>query len=99
MEKFSRLYHEEENVKARFIGFTTERTRYDFGIIYTNLFFGKPLIVCMQTGRSTLLDLEDLQNIEYLMTVFNISDYQEAKDLAEFFLQTLPSGSFEVQYY
>jgi hypothetical protein len=56
MEFFEKLYDEHENAKVRFIGFTTESTRYDFGIIYTNMFFGKPLVVCMQTGRSTLLD-------------------------------------------
>jgi hypothetical protein len=37
MELFDKLYDEHENVKVRFIGFTTEHTRYDFGIIYTNI--------------------------------------------------------------
>ena len=66
MEIFEKLYDEDENVKVRFIGFTTELARYDFGIIYTNVFFGKPLVVCMQTGRSTLLDPGDLNDTEYL---------------------------------
>ncbi|MEH7522835.1 SAV0927 family protein, partial [Bacillus sp. JJ1503] len=50
MDLFEKLYDEHENVKVRFVGFTTELTRYDFGIVFTNLFFGKPLVVCMQTG-------------------------------------------------
>ena len=66
MSIFEKLYDEDENVKVRFVGFTTERTRYDFGIVYTNLFFGKPLVVCMQTGRSALLDPSDLADKEYL---------------------------------
>ena len=97
MTIFEKLYDEDENVKVRFVGFVTENTRYDFGIVYTNLFFGKPLVVCMQTGRSTLLDAQDLEDIDYLQSVFKV-DYNEAAQLAEFFWQALPSTPFEPQY-
>ena len=99
MSKFEKLYDEDENVKVRFVGFTTERTRYDFGIIFTNLFFGKPLVVCMQTGRSTLLDPSDLSDKEYLQIIFKMNDLQEAADLAEFFSETLPNRPYEPEYY
>ncbi|MFB5194015.1 DUF3055 domain-containing protein [Neobacillus sp. KR4-4] len=95
---FEKLYDEHENSKVRFIGFTTESTRYDFGIIYTNMFFGKPLVVCMQTGRSTLLDPKDIEDIDYLQTIFRIPDQQQAEDLADFFRETLPSIPFITQY-
>lgn len=98
MELFAKLYDEQENVKVRFVGFTTEQTRYDFGIIYTNMFFGKPLVVCMQTGRSTLLDPRDLEDLDHLQTVFKIQEKQQAVDLAEFFSETLPSIPFTTQY-
>ncbi|NMD71932.1 DUF3055 domain-containing protein [Bacillus sp. DNRA2] len=95
---FEKLYDESEKVKVRFVGFTTESTRYDFGIIYTNLFFGKPLVVCMQTGRSALLDPKDLDNTEYVKSSFKISDEQQALDLVEFFRNTLPGVPFGPQY-
>jgi hypothetical protein len=98
MDLFEKLYDEHENVKVRFIGFTTEHTRYDFGIIYTNMFFGKPLVVCMQTGRSTLLDPEDLEDIDHLQSIFRIPEKQQAEDLVEFFQETLPSIPFQTQY-
>lgn len=98
MELFDKLYDEHENVKVRFIGFTTEHTRFDFGIIYTNMFFGKPLVVCMQTGRSTLLDPKEIEDIEYLQNAFKIPDKQQAADLAEFFRETLPQIPFVTQY-
>jgi hypothetical protein len=98
MELFDKLYDEHENVKVRFVGFTTEFTRYDFGIVYTNMFFGKPLVVCMQTGRSTLLDPKEIEDIEYLQNVFRIPDKQQAADLAEFFRETLPQIPFVTQY-
>lgn len=98
MVLFDKLYDEQEKTKVRFIGFTTEDTRYDFGIVYTNMFFGKPLVICMQTGRSTLLDPKDLEDIEYIQSAFRIPDEQQALDLIEFFKTALPSVPFEPQY-
>ncbi|MCK6256856.1 DUF3055 domain-containing protein [Fictibacillus sp. WQ 8-8] len=98
MEVFEKLYDEHENVNVRFVGFTTEEVRYDFGIIHTNMFFGKPLVVCMQTGRSALLDANDLQNHEYLQKVFRIHSLKEAKDLSLFFEESLPSILASEQY-
>src|SRR5690606_12245032 len=98
MELFEKLYDEQENVNVRFVGFTTELTRYDFGIVYTNLFFAKPLVICMQTGRSTLLDPKDLEDIEYLQKVFKMDHYQQAADLCEFFREAIPGTHFETQY-
>ncbi|GIN61367.1 hypothetical protein J27TS8_13600 [Robertmurraya siralis] len=98
MEYFHKLYDEHEKAKVRFVGFVTETTRYDFGIVYTNQFFGKPLVVCMQTGRSTLLDSKDLADIEYIQSAFRIQDEQQASDLIEFFKTAIPHIPFEPQY-
>ena len=40
MEVFEKLYDDYEHVKVRFIGFCSFETRSDFGIVFTNLFFG-----------------------------------------------------------
>lgn len=98
MELFEKMYDDSENVKVRFVGFTTEDTRYDFGIVYTNMFFGKPLVVCMQTGRSTLLDPKDIEDLDHIQNVFRIKERHQAADLAEFFRETLPSIPFVTQY-
>jgi hypothetical protein len=98
MNLFEKLYDEHEKVTVRFVGFTTEHTRYDFGIVYTNMFFGKPLVICMQTGRSTLLDNNDIQDIDHLQHVFHISNKKQAADLAEFFRESIPVIPFEEQY-
>lgn len=98
MNLFDKLYDEQEKVKVRFVGFTTEHTRYDFGIVFTNLFFGKPLVICMQTGRSTLLDPKDLEDTEYLQRVFKMDNQKQAEDLCEFFRESLPGSYLETQY-
>ncbi|WP_096154793.1 MULTISPECIES: DUF3055 domain-containing protein [Bacillus] len=98
MNLFDKLYDESENVNVRFVGFTTEEVRYDFGIVYTNLFFGKPLVICMQTGRSTLLDPKDISDLDHLQQAFRIESKEEAEDLAEFFLSAIPAVPFQEQY-
>lgn len=98
MDLFERLYDEQENVKVQFIGFTTVKARYDFGIVFTNMFFGKPLVVCMQTGRSTLLCAEEAEDWEHIKKVFQINCEDEAKDLSVFFTRNLPTMNFEAQY-
>jgi Protein of unknown function (DUF3055) len=98
MEWFEKLYDESESVKVRFVGFTTDTVRYDFGIVYTNMFFGKPLVVCMQTGRSALLDSNDMRNLEYIKQVFHIKSIKEAEDLALFFEEAVPHLPVIEQY-
>ncbi|WP_078554951.1 DUF3055 domain-containing protein [Bacillus alkalicellulosilyticus] len=98
MNLFERLYDEQENVKVQFTGFTTDDVRYDFGIVYTNMFFGKPLVICMQTGRSALLCADDAKNIDHLQRVFHIKQPKEAEDLSLFFEETLPTMPLEPQY-
>jgi hypothetical protein len=98
MELFDKLYDETEKVSVRFVGFTTEAVRYDFGIVHTKMFFGKPLVICMQTGRSTLLDANDMKDIEYLQKVFQIKSAKEAEDLSLFFAESIPLPPTTVQY-
>lgn len=98
MEFIQKFYDEQEKAKVRFVGFATDETRYDFGIVYTNLFFGKPLVICMQTGRSSLLDPKDLEDVEYIKSAFRIRDDQQISELIEFFKSVLPNVPFEPQY-
>lgn len=98
MELFDKLYDENEQVKVRFAGFATDDTRYDVGIVYTNMFFGKPLVICMQTGRSALLGPNDIDDLSHLQKIFRIETSEQAADLAEFFRDSLPAVPFETQY-
>ncbi len=94
---FDKLYDEQEQVKVRFVGFITEQNRYDFGIVYSAMFFGKPLVICMQTGRSALIDDRDIEHPEHLQHVFQI-EYEQAYELAEFFSDILPNKTLEPEF-
>jgi hypothetical protein len=95
---FERLYEVTEKSQVHFIGVATERARYDFSIVYTDHFFGKPLVICMQTGRSSLLDAEDINQLETLQRIFNIRDVEEASELSMFLNQKLPAMPMKEQY-
>jgi hypothetical protein len=93
-----RLYDESESANVNFFGYASERARYDFAIVFTNRFFGKPLVVCMQTGRSSLLCADDTVNTENLQKIFAIDSMDEAKELALILQQRLPSLEMNQQY-
>jgi hypothetical protein len=98
MNLFDRLYDETESAKVRFVGFVSNDARYDFGIIYTTQFFGKPLVVCMQTGRSTLMCSDEALRTEHIQKVFRIDSEEEAGKLSLFFKHNLPSLIMDSQY-
>lgn len=99
MEHYDHLYDESETANVRFLGFVSEGTRHDFGIVFTHKFYGKPLVICMQTGQSTLLSSEDAFNAGYLQKIFRLDSESEAKALSAFFQETLPSMPFEENQY
>ncbi|GIP32860.1 DUF3055 domain-containing protein [Paenibacillus sp. J2TS4] len=94
---FDKLYEEVERATVHFIGYASETTRYDFAIVYTEHFFGKPLVLCMQTGKSTLLCLDDVNNLEHLQTHFGVK-LDEAEELSSFFHERLPAVGLHDQY-
>ncbi|WP_166238231.1 DUF3055 domain-containing protein [Paenibacillus turpanensis] len=95
---FERLYDTIESTQVNFIGYISERARYDFAIVHTDNFFGKPLVVCMQTGRSSLLSAEDVVDLEHLQRSFAISSKEEAQELSVFMQQRLPDLGLKEQY-
>ncbi|MBD2861921.1 DUF3055 domain-containing protein [Paenibacillus oceani] len=94
---FERLYDTSEQAQVQFIGYASDRARYDFGIVYTNAFFGKPIVFCMQTNRSTLLDYEDLDNLTYLQKAFQLTT-AEAEEVSALMKQFIPTLSIKDQY-
>ncbi|XEC96924.1 DUF3055 domain-containing protein [Paenibacillus tarimensis] len=95
---FEHLYDVSEQAHVQFVGLITERARYDFSIVFTNHFFGKPLVICMQTGRSSLLCADDLCNLDYLQQLFRLENIQVAEELRSLLLTRLPSIEAREQY-
>lgn len=95
---FDHLYDETEQANVNFIGCISESARYDFSIIHSSHFFGKPLVVCMQTGRSAVIGPEDLSNVDYIEQIFQITDEQLGVDLVAILKQRIQVAGATDQY-
>ncbi|NSL50879.1 DUF3055 domain-containing protein [Calidifontibacillus erzurumensis] len=93
-----KIYENSENVKVHYVGFITNNARYDFAITYSTMFFGKSLLTCLQTGRTMLVDGEDIQDPEHFCRLFNHCDDQEFQTLSNFFSTKIPSSFHSEQY-
>lgn len=93
-----RLYDMTEQAQVNFIGYATENERFDLAIMYTDNFFGKPLVICMQSGKSAVLSADDLDNLDYLQKAFSIRSHGEAVAFQSFLHQRLPAILAHEQY-
>jgi len=95
---FEHLYDVTEQAQVHFVGCVSEHSRYDFSIVYTKQFMGKPLVICMQTGRSMVLSVDDLQDTVQLQSAFRLKEPHCAEELSEFLRSRLPQLCVEEQY-
>lgn len=77
------LFDESESTRTRHIGFITEGKRFDFTLTYSDLFYGKTIVTCLQSNNSALLDGHDVENLDYLGKMFNLTA-EDAMHLSNF---------------
>ncbi len=88
MNEFDIMYDELEDTHTRFVGFVGQRSRFDLAITETNHFYGKKLVYCLQSGRSAILTVEEVDDFQYVATAFQVSE-EEAQELADFLASNL----------
>jgi hypothetical protein len=87
MEEFEFLYDDTEETKTRFVSFVGKENRYDLVILMSGRFYGKHLIMHLQSNQFAIIGPDDLEEEGYLEHAFSLSE-GEAKEL-ESFLHTL----------
>jgi len=92
------LYDMTESSNVNFVGCVSEGSRFDFAIVYTNQFFGKPLVICMQSGRSVPMCADDLMDADLLQSRFLVGDPQAADEIRTLLGQRLPTMQAIEQY-
>jgi len=78
------LYDETEHTTTRFVGYSGEHSRFDLAITTTAHFYGKKLVMSIQSGISAILSPDDATNVPYLMETFRIRDEEEATEFSDF---------------
>ncbi|BBI34594.1 DUF3055 domain-containing protein [Cohnella abietis] len=91
------LYDVIESSNVNFVGCISEESRFDFAIVYTSHFFGKPLVICMQTGRSLPLSADDLGDTDLLSSRFLVTE-EAAIELRSLLGSRLPNLEMKDQY-
>jgi len=77
------LYDETTETKTRFVSFMGENQRFDLAIIHTDRYYGKHLILNLQSDRYAIIGEDDLKEPGYLEHVFQLND-EDANELREF---------------
>ncbi len=77
------LYDENETTTTRFVSFLGENTRHDLIITITEKFYGKKIVVNLQTNRAALVGQDDLKEEGYIEYAFGVTT-EEAEELSEF---------------
>lgn len=82
------LYDETEDTQTRFVSFVGETNRFDLAITSTDRFYGKKLVLDIQSNRFAVIGTDDLDEPGYLEHAYNLSE-EEAEELKEFLYQVI----------
>ncbi|RUS45520.1 DUF3055 domain-containing protein [Cohnella sp. AR92] len=94
LKDFDFLSDSTEQTSTRFVTFITPGFhRFDLAIVTTNRFYGKKLVIDLQSGRSGVLAADDLEEEGVLEAAYRI-DEEQAKELAQFLHMVLGEVHF-----
>lgn len=84
------MYDESEDTNTRFVGFVGDH-RWDLAITKTDHFYGKSLVICLQTNKVGILGHDDLEDdkLHLLANTFGLDDEEQTIELRNFLLTNL----------
>lgn len=76
------LYDETDDTKTRFVSFMGENQRFDLAIIQSDRYYGKQIVLDIQSNRFAIIGEDDLKEPGYLEYAYklNIEDAEELRD-------------------
>jgi hypothetical protein len=94
MSEFDFLYDRKEETTTRFVSFIGESMyRFDLAIVTTQNFYGKKLVIDMQSSRSAVIGPDDLAEDGYLAHVFKLTE-EQANELYDFLIDVIGDVNF-----
>ncbi|GAE30299.1 DUF3055 domain-containing protein [Halalkalibacter hemicellulosilyticus] len=82
------LYDDTEETNIRFISFMGEASRFDLAIIQSSRYYGKKLVLDIQSNRFAIIGQDDLDEPNYIETAFNLNN-EEAEELKLFLYEVV----------
>ncbi|MFC0559485.1 DUF3055 domain-containing protein [Halalkalibacter alkalisediminis] len=77
------LYDEVEDTRTRFVSFMGEHQRFDLAIVTSSRYYGKQLVLDIQSSRFAIIGSDDLEEPGYIEHAYNLSA-EEAEELRSF---------------
>ncbi|WP_078427701.1 SAV0927 family protein [Alkalihalobacterium alkalinitrilicum] len=95
---FESIYAVDEFSNVQHLGYATEERIYNFTLVFSEQFFGKTMVICLQTGKSTLLDFDDVRNISVIKKAFHIKEDPSAHEISALLLSKIPRSNHFEEY-
>ncbi|WP_088103986.1 DUF3055 domain-containing protein [Halalkalibacter urbisdiaboli] len=77
------LYDDVEETRTRFVSFMGEHQRFDLAIISSSRYYGKQLVLDVQSNRFAIIGEDDLEEPGYLEHAYQL-DEEDAEELRSF---------------
>jgi hypothetical protein len=82
------LYDDTVETKTRFISFMGDTQRFDLAIIKSDRYYGKSLVLDIQSNRFAIIGTDDLNEPGYIEHAYNLSE-EEAEELKSFLFEVV----------
>ncbi|MBP1944173.1 DUF3055 domain-containing protein [Cytobacillus suaedae] len=82
------LYDDTVETKTRFISFMGDTQRFDLAIIKSDRYYGKSLVLDIQSNRFAIIGTDDLDEPGYIEHAYNLSE-EEAEELKSFLYEVV----------
>jgi len=77
------LYDDTVETKTRFVSFMGENQRFDLAIIQSDRYYGKHLVLDIQSNRFAIIGEDDLKEPGYLEHAYQLNG-EDAEELRDF---------------
>ncbi|GMB09027.1 DUF3055 family protein [Thermolongibacillus altinsuensis] len=83
MEERLFLYDDTVDTKTRFVSFVGKNQRFDLAILHTDRFYGKLLVLDLQSNRFAIIGSDDLDEPGYIEHAYGLNE-EDANELRSF---------------
>jgi len=94
-----RIFHESyEESRSRFVTIVTDNSQYDVVINYTSHFYGKALILLVQSHKFGIFDLHDIKDAVSFGEKIGIDNPEDAQVVSDYLEDVMPMIYTPTQY-
>lgn len=80
------LYDDTVETKTRFVSFMGENQRFDLAIIQSDRYYGKHLVLDIQSNRFAIIGEDDLKEPGYIEHAYQLNE-EDAEELRDFLFE------------